>query len=69
MGAGARVGTVTQGQFLRRLGIEERAGALARANPDEGDQIGRQLARLMAPDQMGTLFKAATVASPGLTLP
>jgi len=66
---GAEVAVVGQGEFLRRLGFDERAAALARANPERGDQIGRQLARLIDPDQMGTLFKVATVAAPGLVLP
>jgi SAM-dependent MidA family methyltransferase len=67
--AGAQVELVTQGAFLRRLGIEARAVALARANPDQAERIGRQLARLIAPDQMGSLFKVATLAAPGLTVP
>ncbi len=36
----------TQAEFLRRLGIEARAAALSRANPDDAGKIGRQLARL-----------------------
>jgi len=58
-----------QGEFLTRLGIEARASALVRASPDKAEQIGRQLDRLTAPDQMGTLFKAACLHSPGLTPP
>ena len=57
--AGARAGLLTQGDFLRRLGIEQRAAALARARPDQAQVIARQLARLIDPDQMGDLFKAA----------
>ena len=60
---------LTQGEFLRRLGIETRAAALAAAHPGEAEKIGRQLARLTAPDQMGDLFKVACIASPGLTPP
>ena len=60
---------LTQGAFLRRLGIETRAGALARARPDRAGQIDRQLDRLIAPDQMGELFKAACIHSPGWTPP
>ena len=33
------------------------------------EKIGRQLARLTAPDQMGRLFKVARIAAPGLELP
>jgi SAM-dependent MidA family methyltransferase len=60
---------LTQGEFLRRLGIEARAAALARARPDRADQIGRQLERLISPDQMGDLFKTACIHSPGWTPP
>lgn len=74
LAAGARTGAVaapilTQAEFLRRLGIEARAAALARARPDRADQIGRQLDRLTAPDQMGELFKAACLHSHGWTPP
>jgi NADH dehydrogenase [ubiquinone] 1 alpha subcomplex assembly factor 7 len=74
LAAGARTGAVaapilTQGEFLRRLGIEARAAALARARPDRADQIGRQFDRLTAPDQMGELFKAACLHSHGWTPP
>jgi SAM-dependent MidA family methyltransferase len=67
--AGAEVTLTSQDEFLRRLGIGERAAALCQANPGQADKIGRQLARLTAPDQMGSLFKVATVAAPGLPLP
>lgn len=68
--AGAQVSRVElQGDFLRRLGIEERAARLRRAHPDQSEKIGRQLCRLIAPDQMGELFKVASIAAPGLELP
>jgi SAM-dependent MidA family methyltransferase len=60
---------LTQGEFLRRLGIETRAVALAAAHPGEAEKIGRQLARLTGAGQMGDLFKVASLASPGLTPP
>jgi SAM-dependent MidA family methyltransferase len=58
-----------QGDFLRRLGIAERAAALAAARPDKADVIGRQLARLVEPDQMGSLFKVVAIVAEGLTVP
>ena len=61
--AGAQAGFLTQGEFLRRLGINARAAALAAAHPERADAIGRQLERLIAPDQMGWLFKAAALWS------
>jgi NADH dehydrogenase [ubiquinone] 1 alpha subcomplex assembly factor 7 len=51
-------GPVGQGVFLRRLGIEKRAQALKRrARPEQGHAVDAALARLIAPDQMGTLFR------------
>ncbi|MDI1283880.1 MAG: SAM-dependent methyltransferase [Reyranella sp.] len=51
-------GPVGQGCFLRRLGIEERARALKRqASAEQTRAIDAALARLIAPDQMGTLFR------------
>jgi NADH dehydrogenase [ubiquinone] 1 alpha subcomplex assembly factor 7 len=55
-----------QGDFLLRLGIGERAKALARANPSEAANIARAVERLTSPTQMGTLFKVLCAHSPGL---
>jgi SAM-dependent MidA family methyltransferase len=54
-----------QGDFLRRLGIVERAETLSRARPDQADIIQRQLARLTDADQMGRLFKVLALHAPG----
>ncbi len=68
--AGAAVSAIRgQGEFLADLGIGFRADALARAHPDQAPLIARQLARLTAADQMGNLFKVATVTAPGLAAP
>jgi SAM-dependent MidA family methyltransferase len=56
----------TQGQFLTRLGINERAKALSAANPASAADIAAARARLVAPEQMGNLFKVFCAASPGL---
>ena len=54
----ARVlGTVTQGEFLTRLGIRDRAEALADFAPQHREALMRARDRLIAPDQMGDLFK------------
>lgn len=63
---------LTQGDFLRRLGIEVRAAALARAQPDKAELVGRQLDRLIGPDEvggMGELFKVVCIHRPGLAVP
>ena len=59
----------TQGDFLRRLGIVERAEMLSAANPDEAGNIAAALDRLTGPGQMGELFKVFCAASPGLVPP
>lgn len=55
-----------QGDFLRRLGIVERAQMLRRANPGATASIDAALHRLTAAGQMGDLFKVFVAASPGL---
>lgn len=60
---------LTQGELLVRLGIGARAEALANARPDRADLIERQLERLVSPDQMGDLFKAAAIHSAGFQPP
>ena len=69
--AGADVyGPVGQGAFLLALGIEMRAAALAQsATPKQAEDIEAALNRLIAPDQMGHLFKALALTSPGQATP
>lgn len=55
---------VTQGEWLKRLGIELRAEALMRTNPDRSDTVSTALERLIGPGQMGTLFKIIAIHSP-----
>jgi len=59
----------TQRALLCALGAEIRALALARSRPDRADLIGRQLDRLISPEQMGHLFKAAVIHSKGVAVP
>lgn len=54
----AAFGPVDQGTFLRRLGLLERAQVLKQhAKPAQENAIDAASARLIAPDQMGTLFR------------
>ena len=63
---GVRVmGPVTQGEWLRAMGIELRATALAKAAPQRAEEIGGALERLTAADQMGTLFKVMALVAQG----
>lgn len=63
-------GPLPQGEFLRRLGIAERAAMLrARAVPGRSAAIDTALDRLTDPDQMGTLFKVLALAAPTMGAP
>ncbi|MBV8753754.1 MAG: SAM-dependent methyltransferase [Hyphomicrobiales bacterium] len=68
--AGARVhGPISQGDVLRRLGIEARAAALrAKATAAQATDIDAALARLIGSggESMGELFKAMAFADPKL---
>jgi NADH dehydrogenase [ubiquinone] 1 alpha subcomplex assembly factor 7 len=55
---------VTQGEWLIRLGIEARAQALSRANPERSEEVQAALDRLTSRDQMGRLFKVLALHSP-----
>jgi NADH dehydrogenase [ubiquinone] 1 alpha subcomplex assembly factor 7 len=63
--AGAAVSPILgQGEWLERLGITQRAAALARSRPDRADTLARQHHRLTAPEEMGELFKVAAIYAP-----
>jgi SAM-dependent MidA family methyltransferase len=67
---GARVhGPVTQGEFLKRLGIETRAATLtAKATPEVSADIAAALKRLTDSGRggMGSMFKVMAVTGPNL---
>ena len=69
---GARVhGPVTQGEFLKRLGIETRAVTLmAKTTPEVSADISGALKRLTDSGRggMGSMFKVLAVTEPNLTL-
>jgi NADH dehydrogenase [ubiquinone] 1 alpha subcomplex assembly factor 7 len=69
--AGAAVhGPVAQGDFLTALGAEARLAALRRrASPAQRAVLESGYKRLIDPQEMGTLFKAIAVTSPGLPAP
>ena len=68
---GARVhGPVTQGDFLKRLGIETRAPTLmAKASHEVSDDIANALKRLTDSGRggMGSMFKVLGISEPDLT--
>lgn len=52
------LGPIYQGKFLNNMGIEDRVKTLSKkASPEQTKDILRALNRLIAPDEMGTLFK------------
>jgi SAM-dependent MidA family methyltransferase len=65
----ATFGPVDQGDLLPTLGIDSRAAALARTAPARADELVAARQRLVAPDQMGRLFKAIAIAAPGWPIP
>ncbi len=61
---------VTQGDFLIRLGLRQRAERLGRDKDDATRaRIASEVRRLTDPKAMGTLFKVLAVSSHGLALP
>jgi SAM-dependent MidA family methyltransferase len=67
--SGVQTGLVEQGQFLRALGIDQRAQALSLARPDQAAKLARQMERLTGEAQMGALFKVVGLWSNGLPTP
>jgi NADH dehydrogenase [ubiquinone] 1 alpha subcomplex assembly factor 7 len=64
------VGPVTQGNFLRTLGIEIRAERLKRGSEAIAKEVDAAFARLTAPSPgMGELFKAVAFIHPALPTP
>lgn len=59
-------GPTTQAEFLGALGIIERASRLMHGNPQRAGEIEAGVARLIAPQGMGTRFKVIGARSPGL---
>jgi len=63
--AGAAVTRVmSQGEWLIRLGIEARAQALMRGNPERADEVQAALKRLTGRQAMGQLFKVIAFHGP-----
>src|SRR5690606_31096065 len=61
---------MTQGDFLVRMGLLERAGALgASCDAATRERLEGEVQRLAGPDAVGTLFKVLMVAPKGIVLP
>jgi SAM-dependent MidA family methyltransferase len=61
----AAYGPVCQGALLEAIGIHARAARLTQTAPQRRGEIETAVARLVAPDQMGTLFKALALIGSG----
>ncbi len=59
------LGPVGQGEWLKALGIDQRAVTLAGKAPERAEEIAAARDRLVAAEQMGTLFKVMALAAPG----
>jgi SAM-dependent MidA family methyltransferase len=59
----------TQGEWLRRLGIDARLQSLATATPARARELQGQRDRLVEADAMGELFKAMAFTAPGWPAP
>ncbi|MEE4452550.1 class I SAM-dependent methyltransferase [Novosphingobium resinovorum] len=64
-GGARHLGTVTQGAFLRALGIETRAAQLCSVAPQQSSAINSDKDRLIDEGQMGALFKVMGLAAQG----
>lgn len=63
---GAHVlGTSTQGNWLRAMGIDARLAMLKQQSPENAETLQRQRDRLVEDDQMGTLFKVLGLTGGG----
>jgi NADH dehydrogenase [ubiquinone] 1 alpha subcomplex assembly factor 7 len=60
-------GPISQGEWLRKMGIAARAERLAAASPERRDETAAAVERLTGADQMGVLFKVLALS--GVTWP
>jgi SAM-dependent MidA family methyltransferase len=60
-------GPIEQAELLVKLGIDQRAAALARASPDRADAVAADRVRLVG--DMGAMFRALALTSPGWPTP
>lgn len=58
------LGPISQGKFLKNIGIDERIEILKQKNPAKKSNLEAGALRLTHPQQMGTIFKVMAVFSP-----
>lgn len=59
-------GPISQSQFLLSLGAETRLNQLAKAHPDQAEDLHAGIVKLVDPRQMGTKFRVFSMGSPHL---
>ena len=69
LGGATPFGPLTQGEFLTRIGMPQRAIKLTESNPGHAESIQIALDRLIEGDQMGSLFKVMALSANGVTPP
>ena len=63
-------GPISQRQFLTRIGIKTRASSLmSKATPENAEKTYSALMRLIAPELMGTMFKAVAIVGGNKFIP
>ena len=62
-------GVASQGDWLKRLGIDARLQSLTAAAPERAEELRGQRDRLVEPDEMGELFKLLAITAPGWPQP
>jgi len=62
-------GPATQGDWLKRLGIDARLKSLSTATPGRAEELKGQRDRLVDADAMGELFKLLALTAPGWPSP
>lgn len=62
-------GPVEQGEWLRHMGIDVRTAALCDAQLERAEEVRSARDRLVASDQMGSLFKVQALTAPGWPQP
>lgn len=63
------LGPLSQGQFLKMIGIDMRIEMLKRENPSQKASLEAAAIRLTHPQQMGDLFKVMAIFSPSTVAP
>jgi len=69
VGGAAPFGPISQGEFLSRIGMGQRADRLAASNPDAAKDVMEALDRLTNEARMGALFKVLALAPQGVLPP